>query len=275
MKKILVPIDFSKDSINALEIAIVIANKFNADVRMIYVKSRYSNYDDTYNFKDFETVLNTSINDYFEIKLNKYKDNINGKLDYKIREGIIYHEIINQAKYDDCDLIVMGTHGLSGAEALWMGGNAYRVVTHAQCPVLTFKHDFSKRTIDKIVLPLDITKETRQKVPFITDLAKAFNSEIYVISVRETEQQSIVRKLEQYNKQVMEYISNKRVKCFEDKLIGGNLTDITIGYAQKINADMIGAMTEQTENAKNIFLGTYAQQLVNHSPIPVISFHPY
>lgn len=275
MKKLLVPIDFSGDSVNALEHAIVIANKFKADVRMIHVKSKYSNYDETFDFKDFNTVLSTSIKDYFEIKLKKYKDTLYGKLDYKIREGKIYIEICNQAKYDDSDLIVMGTHGVSGFESLWMGSNAYRVVSHAPCPVLSLRHDYSKKDFKKIVLPLDTTKETRQKVPLITEMAKAFNAEILVVTISETDKQSIIRKLEQYNQQVSEYISNKGVKCTTDNLLGSNLTDITIEYAEKNGADLIAIMTEQSESAKNIFLGPYAQQMVNHSTIPVMSFRPY
>jgi nucleotide-binding universal stress UspA family protein len=275
MKKIIVPIDFSGDSLNALEHAMVIANKFKADVSMIHVKGKRSNYDDAFDFQDFNTVLSTSIKDYFELKVKKYKDALYGKLDYKIREGKIYIEIVNQAKYDDANLIVMGTHGVSGFEELWMGSNAYRVVSHSPCPVLTLRNDFNKKEFSKIVLPIDITKETRQKVPFVTELARAFNAEIYVVSISDTDKQSILRELEQYNQQVYEYITNKKVKCHTDNLLGANLTDITIDFAAKVDADLIAVMTEQTESAKNIFLGTYAQQMVNHSPFPVLSFRPY
>lgn len=275
MKRILVPIDFSGDSVNALEHAIVIANKFKADIRMIHVKSKYANYDETFDFKDFNTVLSTSIKDYFEIKLQKYKDTIYGKLDYKIREGKIYIEICNQAKYDDSDLIVMGTHGVSGFESLWMGSNAYRVVSHAPCPVLSLRNDFNKKDFKKIVLPLDTTNETRQKVPLVTEIAKSFDAEILVVTISETDKQSIIRKLNQYTQQVSEYIENKGVKCSSDNLLGTNLTDITIEYAENNKADLIAIMTEQSESAKNIFLGPYAQQMVNHSTIPVMSFRPY
>ena len=57
-------------------------------------------------------------------------------------------------------------------------------------------------------------------------------------------------------------------------MIGGNITELAIDYAKKVNADLIAIMTEQTQSAKNIILGPYAQQMVNHSPIPVISFRP-
>ncbi|MCK4661683.1 MAG: universal stress protein [Bacteroidales bacterium] len=274
MKNILVPIDFSEDSINALEFAINIANKFNANIRMLHVKSKYSNYESTYNFKNYNNILNNSIKDYFEIKLKNYKNKLNGKLDYKIRDGKIYREITNQAKYDDAELIVMGTHGVSGFEELWVGSNAYRVVTNATCPVVTIRNDFKNKEIKKIVLPIDTTEETRQKVPFISLLAKAFDAEIFVVTVRESEIPDIIKKLTQYSEQVIEYISNKGIKCQSYSLVGTNITDITIDYALKIEADLIAAMTEQTENPKNIFLGAYAQQMVNHSTIPVISLRP-
>ena len=52
-----------------------------------------------------------------------------------------------------------------------------------------------------------------------------------------------------------------------------NITNSIINYAKEINADTIAIMTEQEMTTANLFLGAYAQQMVNHSPIPVLSIH--
>jgi len=52
-----------------------------------------------------------------------------------------------------------------------------------------------------------------------------------------------------------------------------NITKSTINYANEVGADIIAIMTEQETTTANLFLGAYAQQMVNHAPIPVLSIH--
>jgi nucleotide-binding universal stress UspA family protein len=105
MKTILVPIDFSADSINALEHAIIIANKVEASIRLIHVvKSK--NFEAPFVINEFTSTLSNSIDDFMKRILEKYEKKVKGGMDFKIREGKIYREICNQAKYDDAYLII-------------------------------------------------------------------------------------------------------------------------------------------------------------------------
>ena len=272
IERILVPIDFSSDSINAMEFAIEIAKKTKARLRLIYVKSK-KNFDVPFFFQDIE-VEKVSIESFFEIIERKYFSDIDFNYDYKIREGKVFREVVNQAKYDDTELIIMGTHGLSGFEMYWIGSNAFKIVTNATCPVITIRNGFLSRKIKNIVMPIDVTKASRKKLAFTTKLAQICYSTIHLVSVRETNRPAIIKKLQNYIEQSQEYIKNKNVDVIVDNLYGKNITDITIEYAKQINADLISIMTEQPENAYNIFLGKYAQQMVNNSPIPVLSIRP-
>ncbi len=274
MRHILVPIDFSGDSVHALENAIEYANMLNANIRLIHVTKKNAVYNGTIDFNDYSKILSNSIDDYFELIINKYKEKLHASFDYKIREGKVYAEIINQAKYGDALMIIMGTHGMSGFEARWVGSNAFRVVVNSACPVVTIRFGFEKNGLKKIVLPLDTSKVTRQKVPFVTEIAQAFGAEIYLVDIHSSEKKSIIEKLNKYSDQVSDYINKKNVKCYRESFVGENLTETVINFAVGIDADLIAIMTEQPESAKNFIIGTYAQQMVNHSPIPVISFNP-
>jgi len=70
------------------------------------------------------------------------------------------------------------------------------------------------------------------------------------------------------------HLEEENIKYVVESLNADNLTDSTIEYALKVNANLISIMTEQEIAAKNLLLGPYAQQMVNHSPIPVLSIHP-
>ncbi len=197
-KHILVPIDFSNDSIRALEHAILLSKKLNYNIRLIHVKRQNADYDASFNFNDFDEVLKSGVRDNFERITSEYSNEIKGEIDYKIREGRIYTEICNQAKYGDAEMIIMGTHGVSGFEEYWIGSNAFRVASNVTCPVITIRYNFPLRGITKIVLPIDSSDASRQKVPFIAGMALLFNAELHIIDVRENNKVSTIKKLKEY-----------------------------------------------------------------------------
>jgi nucleotide-binding universal stress UspA family protein len=269
MKKILVPIDFSADSVNALEHAISFANVIGADVRMMHVK-KSKNFEMPFYFKDFNMVVGKSLEDFMDILIEKYKGLLKNKLDYKIREGNVFKEITNQAKYDDSYLIIMGTHGASGFEEMWIGSNAFRVVSNAPCPIITIRNGYERNILKNIVMPIDSSLSTRQKVPFVTELARFFGATVHILGVSEISSADVTAKITTYCTQVEEYLKEKGVNCTKNVLVGSNITDLTIEYAKTVDAELITIMTDQLTNAA-FWLGPYAQQMVNHASIPVLS----
>lgn len=193
---------------------------------------------------------------------------------YKIRDGKVHKEIVNQAKYHDAHLIVAGTHGSSGFEEFWIGSNAYKIVTYAPCPVITIRRDEDiNNDIKSIVVPIDSTRQTRQKVPFISTLAKGLNAKINLLSLYSTKSDNIRDLVDRYTNQTKEYLEEREIPYEIFQRESKNLTVSTIDFAKEINADLIGIMTEQETTASNLLLGPYAQQMVNHSPVPILSYH--
>ena len=273
MKKILVAVDFSECSINALEHAITFAKKSDANLDMIFVVKPESSRDI---FTEGADTLKAMVKDRFEEILEKYRPLMGKrKLGYIIRVGKVYKEIINEAEHKDVFLVMAGTHGSSGFEEFWIGSNAFRLVSALVKPVITIRGGVNvKRDLEKIVLPIDSTSETRQKVPFTAYIAKAFNAEVHILRVYSSKVQSVVRTVDSYAEQVMKHLEEENVKYVLESIEAENLTDSTIDYALKINANLISIMTEQETTTRNIILGPYAQQMVNHSPIPVLCIHP-
>jgi nucleotide-binding universal stress UspA family protein len=273
MKKILVAVDFSECSVNALEHAITIANKAEADIEMIFVIKPDSSRD---MFTEGPQTLSVMVKDKFNELVERYHHRMgNNKLGFSIREGKVYHEIVKEADKKDFFLVMAGTHGSSGFEEFWMGSNANRIVSAIKKPVITIRGGVNiKRHLEKIVLPLDSTPETRQKVPFTAYMAKIFNAEIHILCVYTSNVKAVIRKVDSYAEQVVKHLEEESVKYVVESVQADNLTDATIEYALKINANLISIMTEQETAAKNLLLGPYAQQMVNHSPIPVLSIHP-
>ncbi|HRZ41663.1 MAG TPA: universal stress protein [Bacteroidales bacterium] len=269
MKKIiLVGIDFSKGSMHALKIAIGIANKAQANVMLVHVMKPQR--EDSI-FTDDRNELRKEAKKRLEEIISRSRFELRGgKLMYKIRSGKVDREIINQAKYHDAFLIAVGTHGISGFEPFWVGSNAYRIVTGAPCPVITIRYgEDAKRNISKIVLPIDSTKESRQKVPFTAVLANMFSAEVVILGLVTSEAMDGL--IDSYCKQVEKYLLNEGIINTIHKRHAENLTDEAINFARDISADLIVIMTEQETTLSNLLLGSYAQQMINHSELPVLS----
>ncbi len=273
-KKIIeVPIDFSKSSLNALEYAIEFANNAGGDIRMIFVK-KHKDYEPEFMLEKYVTEGVNSLEELFENLIKKYKNTFKGSFDYKIREGNTAEEITNQAKYDDAFMIMMGTHGVSGFQELWVGSNAYRVVSIAPCPVLTVRPQYKFKGINKIVMPVDVTDTTRQKVNITASIAKAFGAKVEVLGVRETDYPKVIKTITNYMDQVCDVLEKMGVVYSRELVKCDNITDCTIEHATKVDADLITIMTEQPTNFWDVILGKYAQQMINHSHIPVLSIRP-
>ncbi|MFN4971807.1 MAG: universal stress protein [Bacteroidota bacterium] len=193
---------------------------------------------------------------------------------YMHKKGTVHKEILHAAQETDTELIVMGTHGVSGFQEFWMGSNAYKVVNSAHSPVLTMREDSRISDFKNIILPIDTSFESRQKVPVAISIAKHFNSTVHILGVSSGDDKDAEYKVKAFTRQVIHSLDDAHVPHTFNMQLGGNLTDITINYAKQKNADLIIIMTEQELQLGSFFLGKFAQQMVNHSPVPVLSIPP-
>lgn len=275
MANIIAAIDFSDCSVNALEHAVSIATRGTLDVHMIWVNN--PSVTKTTIYSDTSADLIDEIRKQFTKLVEKYSPELpDSTIDFVIREGKIYREIIDEAREMESLCIVMGTHGVSGFEQFWIGSNANKLISVSPCPVITIRSGIdAKQEMRCILLPVDSTLDTRQKVPFSAYLAHLFESEVYVLSLYASKYKSIQRRVDLYTDQVCTYLEEEGIKFHRDVLSCDNLTTGTIEYAKRIRANLISIMTEQETSPFNLLVGPYAQQMVNNSPYPVLSINPF
>jgi len=269
MKNVLVAIDFSKTSLNVLDYAVRFAARASASVTMVWVDNITS--DEMATDGAVTEIRNEKVELFKELQ-NSYEKKINGgKLDFKTKRGKVYVEICNLARMMNADFIFSGTHGVSGFEEFWIGSNAYRIVTHAPCPVISLRLDYAGRELKNIVMPIDSTQETRQKIPVTTDLAMAFGAKVHILCLYTTKLKSVQKRVDNYAIQSVKYFEDHKVSTVLERVQTDNITHTTIEYTEDKKADMISIMTEQETTTANLFLGTYAQQMVYNSPVPIMT----
>lgn len=272
MNNIVVAVDFSESSINAFLHALSIAEKCKTDLDLVWVRKSAEEKDkfDSGGDPTKEVIVQ------FTDLIAKYQPELPGnKISYKIRTGKVYKEITDEAKENKAMLVVTGTHGASVFVEFWIGSNANRIVSLAPCPVLTIRSVIDvRRPLSKIVLPMDSTTETRQKATFTGYLAKKHDAEIHILSLYSTKAKAVRRNVDAYAEQVAKYFEEEGIKFLVTSKEADNISDGMIEYAQSVDANLISIMTQQESTTANLWMGPYAQQTINRSPIPVLCIRP-
>ena len=251
---ILIPFDNSESARVALRTAVNLSQRFDARLTMVCV-----NADD-----DLERKVKKIIE---KIKSRTEKD-----ITYMKPGGRIFTEVVDAAKSIGADLVIMGTHGTSGVQDFFIGSNAYRVVSSSPVPVMTMRESFTKDSFDRILIPMDDSSESRQKLPMVKKVAKYFDSRVFILSTSKWDDDETKNRVNRYSEQAMEMLQEDGIPVKTKAVFGGNIANATMDYGDEIGADLIIAMSE-TEPAAGFFMGANAQRLVNHSEIPVLTVH--
>ncbi|MGD8545765.1 MAG: universal stress protein [Candidatus Bathyarchaeota archaeon] len=144
-KKILVPLDGSKHSINALKRAIQIAKKFSGNITLIYVYSvvwplgKPGITTPPMNILPKLIEGSRKVGNSILVDGEKMVQNEGVTVKTLLREGHTVGEIIKTCRENQCDLIVIGARGLSTIKEILLGSVSHGVIMHAPCPILIVK----------------------------------------------------------------------------------------------------------------------------------------
>jgi nucleotide-binding universal stress UspA family protein len=276
--KILVPIDFSAQSLIALEQSYNLAREYNAEITLLHVIEESGML-----AKLFSKEQHDDLKKKVQEQLDKLADEEAKKAKLKIStlvgKGTVYEKINEVAEMINATMIIMGTNGEEGLKKKFIGSNALRVVRESRIPVITIKGKHHRKGCKNIVLPLDLSKETREKVSKAIELSKVFGgATIRVVSVLFTTDEFIVNRITRQLGQVKAFLEKENIECTAEIIKGikgeETLAQNILEYAHKVEGDLIMIMTQQEVDFTQYFIGSSAQEIINHSKIPVLSIRP-
>lgn len=142
MNRILYPTDFSEYSAHAIPYVKEFAKRFNAKVTLAHVvavPAYAGSYEVAIDFASLQDAMTQASKKKIDaMKADFVKDGV--ETDCVIEIGTAFVEIINIARSQEADLIILATHGFGALKHILMGSTAERVVRKAPCPVLTLRH---------------------------------------------------------------------------------------------------------------------------------------
>ncbi|HIG32931.1 MAG TPA: universal stress protein [Flavobacteriales bacterium] len=274
--KILVPIGFSDQSMIALGQAFNLAKINNSDVVLLSVIEDQSMMQSLF-LDDNSHKLQQKVKGKLEGIASEYSEKYAIEVDAMVAKGKIYEQINDVAKMIAADLIVMGTNGTNGGLKKLIGSNAERVVRLAHCPVITIKGKNHRNGCENIILPLDLEKQTKEKVTHALEYARYWDATIRIVSVILRDNQEVRDKLARNLKQVEKFIKDAGVRCTAELIQGEKkqaLGDFVFEYQKKFNADLIMIMTKKEELSLSTNISVTARYIINNSDVPVMSIRP-
>ena len=257
-KNFIVPHDFTDVADIALEHAIATAKPLGAEIYLLHVVSKQ---------KDIAAAEN---------KLNAIIEALNTdvKIVASVRLGNIFEDIGDFASEHHAELIFMGTHGAQGWQHL-TGMNALKVITHSSVPFVIVQEKTPKETgYDDIVVPLDLNKETKQKLAIVANIAKYFKSRVHVLTPDESD--------EFLKKQVKANILFAK-KYFEERDIEVTATVIessgfgkqVVAHAKETGADLIAIMNLNKNSIFGSLMANHEEYVItNDARIPALIMNP-
>ncbi|MEO6904672.1 MAG: universal stress protein [Bacteroidia bacterium] len=189
-----------------------------------------------------------------------------------LRNGNIYDEI-NKVADELNPLLMVGLSSKITFDKI-IGKNAFKMVRELKHPVMTIRAKMQHEECKTILLPIDLSKESREKVGQAISLAKKLGAQISVVSILTQKDEELENKLTSYSNQVLKYIQNENIPCTIKTLRGTDIPKMIINYGHEIGADLILIMSKAELNVKEFFIGTVAQRIINESDIPVLSYRP-
>ena len=272
MKRILVPTDFSKNAEYALKVAAQIARKNNSEIILLHMLELPHQGSDAINGGSAIPQIML----YKEKAIEKLED----LMDVDFLDGINVSEIIqfekaftgilSISKKNGVDLIVMGSHGVSGFEEMFIGSNTEKVVRTSEIPVLVIKNEVPSFEVKNMVFASDFSPEISKPFEKLLEFATIFGAHLNLVMINTPNSFKSTAVAEKIMAEfVGKYnLSNYSLNIYNDV----NVEKGILNFATKVNADLIGMCTHGRTGFSHFFNGSISEDLVNHTVKPVITF---
>ena len=272
MKRILVPIDFSKYSEEALKVAAQIARKNKSEIILLHLLELPH--------QGGDAISNgTSIPEIMFYK-NAAIGNLEDLMDADYLKGIYVSEatkfekvpegILEVSKTNQVDLIVMGSHGTSGFEELLIGSNTEKVVRSSDIPVLVVKRNAGDFRAKNLVFASDFSKEIRKPFQKMLEFAKIFDSNLYLVMICTP---SSFRTTQVAEKIMHDFVADFDMENYSTHVYNdANIEKGIFNFANSVEADLIAIGTHGRTGLSHFFNGSIGEDVANHSKRPIITF---
>lgn len=279
MKRILVPVDFSKHSEYALEVASILAREHKAGIVVWHMLGLS---EEVFDGNEEEGAAEASY--YMKLARKRFRSFLNKPYlkEIRITEIVqnykIFSEIGNVARENGIDLIVMGSHGTGGMREIFVGSNTEKVVRKSEFPVLVVKKRMPHFKPGKAVFAMDFREESIDAYRRAIATLAEWKVEVCLVHVNLPNLQ--FRSTMETRQLAAEFFRKAHKGKVPAQPDIAYISDYSIerglySYAGMVGAELIVVTTHGRSGLAHFFRGSIGEDIANHSPFPVLTFRSY
>lgn len=207
------------------------------------------------------------------------------KWDVRVETGVPHKEILRVAEEEKVDLIAMGKRGLGLKDRILLGSNTNKVIRMAKVPVLAVRHKMGNKVdIKKVLVPTDLSKLTSISLDFAIDLAKRFESTIYLLHVLQLHHSYEISRskvIEELRMLALKELRSQLDRIPKEGIEGINIRESVtlflrawfgiVHFAEEEGVDLIVMNTHGRKGPLKFILGSVAEKVISESPCPVLA----
>jgi len=294
LQRILFPTDFSASAERALDLSLLLASAFNAELHMFHavVLHEEDPHNAAHHFPDPAEVHRRleELADSAMAKLLDRRQGVEVKIQRVKSRGIsAAPTILEYASEWDADLIVIGTHGRRGPTHLFLGSVAEEVVSHAGCPVLTARStepSESVESVNSILVPVDFSLHSRRSLVVGQELAKRYGAQLQALHVVEEvkypsyygpaidlSKEVVGKATVALDELVREALGDGQIR--QSVILGERAAPEIARVAEQEGSDLVVIATHGLGGLEQFLFGSTAKRVVQLSSVPVLTLKAF
>lgn len=274
--KILVPFDFSLTAKKAIQHAALLAKANNGELQLLYVSKPKSILAIGLSIAELRQMAEErkTYERQMEETAVEIKKQYNIPARVLVGSGRRVSGITKFCKKNNIGLVVMGTEGSESVSNLMTGSNSHKVVSQSEIPVITVRSESHAQGYSIILVPVDLSEHTRQKMIVAIQLAKQFSAKIELVALLNKKDSDEENKLWSIVRQIEKRLKEEEIAYSSELVRTDSPARSTIAIAERKRADLIITMTDQDSGGSVFASRSYDRELVDDSEIPVLSIPP-
>jgi nucleotide-binding universal stress UspA family protein len=266
MDKLFVPVDFSKNSRNALEYAIQIGNLFGSTIHLVHT---YKVSNRAGMFISVEQYVLEDVEQEMSLLLKEMEPRLENGASFKpsIVRGDTIPTLTRGVEQIDPDLIIMGTQGASGLKEVFMGSITNGLIKNTNKPMLAIPADYSFTMPESIVLAIDDIDITSQSVIMpLSKLARKFDARIMVFHSEVSDEDAGIDPS-------IDIFLDGVEHSFHYELKGDAVNKSINDFVSDNRAEMLCMIQRERGFWKGLFHSSATKKEVFDSPVPLLVLH--
>jgi len=273
---ILLAFDFRPESEAALDYALSVGKRLAATIHVLYILEDESPFIKIVISGEQRKLMRRGAEDKLKEIISEKTRGLYPGIKTKIKEGKVYRMIIETAKEVSANLIIMGRTDSMDIVKNFTGTNTMHLVRESAIPVITLKKPAKGGCCNHILLPLDLTKQTRKQVSRAISESKKLKASITLVTLLDENLVSQKLRFSTRLREIADIINSFNIRCDYKLIIDTNpvWSKLLNKLSRETGADMVMIMTQQEFDFTEYFVGSTAQEIINNSDLPVLSLTP-